>query len=147
MKIFTKNIAIDGRLVRSEVFLCSIISNKQYESLYKLLIILVQLNLFNKFILDWSSDNCFEFDVKDILIFFNETETISDDELEVLKKFNIRGCDIFELLKNDCKERITDYNFEKDKYVLIEQLTKEDIEKIKPYYIKLFSEKAWNEIV
>lgn len=34
MKIFTKNIAIDGRLVRSEVFLCSIISNEQYESLY-----------------------------------------------------------------------------------------------------------------
>lgn len=64
-----------------------------------------------------------------------------------MKKFNIRGCDIFELLKDDCKERITDYNFEKDKYVLIEQLTKEDIEKIKPHYIKLFSEKAWNEIV
>lgn len=147
MKIFTKNIAIDGRLVRSEVFFCSIISNEQYESLFKLLLILDQLNLFNKFILDWSSDNCFEFDVKDILIFFNETETISDDELEVLKKFNIRGCDIFELLKDDCKERITDYNFEKDKYVLIEQLTKEDIEKIKPHYIKLFSEKAWNEIV
>lgn len=92
-------------------FLCSIISNEQYESL--LLIILVRLDLFDKFILDWSSDVCFKFDVKDIVIFFNETETISDDELEVLKKFNIRGCDIFELLKNDCKERITDYNFEK----------------------------------
>lgn len=73
--------------------------------------------------MDWSSDNCFKFDIKDILIFFNETETISDDELEVLKKFNIRSCDIFELLKNDCKERITDYNFEKDKYVLIEQIS------------------------
>lgn len=147
MKIFTKNIAIDDRLIRSEVFFCSIISNEQYESLNKLLMILIQLDLFDGFTLFWGSNDSFNFNRKDILIFFNEIEIISDDEVEVLKKFNIRGCDIFELLKDYCKIIITQYDFEKDKDVLSEQLTKEDIEKIKPHYIKLFSEKAWNEIV
>lgn len=73
----------------------------------------------------------------DFLEFINEAKDISKEELATLNKFKISGFDIYDRMLDKIHDLIWDLDYD---------IPQEDLDRIKPLYIKLYDQKSWEDI-
>lgn len=119
-----------------DVFFCSIESEERLNKLRDLLNLYARLNLLPSSIdMYWGTNEFFDFTIEDLKQFIDDAIDISEEELAVLIKLNITGFDIFKNIEwNLANLGPTGIN---------EDITEDDIKKIKDLYLELFSEEDW----
>lgn len=120
-----------------DVFFFSIESEENLEAMKDLIDILIELDLFCPSDMYWGTNQYFYFEADDLLEFINEAEDISEEELAIFNKFKISGFDIFERISDKLYDLIWD---------LVYDISQEDLDRIKPLYIKLYDQKGWEDI-
>lgn len=120
-----------------DVFFFSIESEENLEAMKDLIDILIELDLFCPSDMYWGTNQYFYFEADDLLEFINEAEDISEEELAIFNKFKISGFDIFERISDKLHDLIWD---------LVYDISQEDLDRIKPLYIKLYDQKGWEDI-
>ena len=129
------------------VFCYSVYEEEAFDCMYKLFKVLVDLEALPKIWEPyWGTNENFCFSIDEIEEFFKDVKDISEDEFEVLENLGVDGYDIFGMLEDHLRDIISPYNYHIHKSVFNKELTKADLEIIKPLYIDLFSEEAWNSI-
>lgn len=123
-----------------DVFFFSLASEETLGELKNLINILVEFGLFdNEIEMYWGTNESFEFNSKDLLDFIDSAKDISDEEIEIFNKFGVSGFDIYDRIL--CSLQMSIY-FWKD-WV---NHTKEEIDKIKASYIRLFGIESWSRV-
>lgn len=84
----------------------------------------------------WGTNESFDFTSEDLLDFIDSAKDISEEELAVFKKFKISGFDIYDRMLDIINDLIWD----------LEDVTQETLDRIKPFYIKLYSQDDWDDI-
>lgn len=120
-----------------DVFFFSVESEENLKAMKDLIDILVELDLFCPSDMYWGTNQYFYFEADDLLEFINEAEDISEEELAIFNKFKISGFDIFERISDKLHDLIWD---------LVYDISQEDLDRIKPLYIKLYDQKGWEDI-
>lgn len=120
-----------------DVFFFSVESEENLKAMKDLIDILVELDLFYSTEMYWGTNECFDFGADDFLEFINEAKDISEEELATLNKFKISGFDIFERMSDKLHDLIWDLGYD---------ISQEDLDRIKPLYIKLYDQKSWEDI-
>ena len=129
------------------VFCYSVYEDKGLELLHELFKVLRSLELLPKeWEPYWGTNENFCFSIDEIEEFFKDVKDISEVVFEVLENLGVDGYDIFGMLEDHLTDIISPYNYHIHKSVFTKELTKADLEIIKPLYIGLFSEEAWNSI-
>ena len=129
------------------VFCYSVYEEEAFDCMYKLFKVLVDLEALPEIWEPyWGTNENFCFSIDEIEEFFKDVKDISEDEFEVLENLGVDGYDIFGMLGDHLRDIISPYNYHIHKSVFNKELTKADLEIIKPLYIGLFSEDAWNNI-
>ena len=129
------------------VFCYSVYEEEAFDCMYKLFKVLVDLEALPEIWEPyWGTNENFCFSIDEIEEFFKDVKDISEDEFEVLENLGVDGYDIFGMLEDHLRDIISPYNYHIHKSVFNKELTKADLEIIKPLYIGLFSEDAWNNI-
>lgn len=120
-----------------DVFFFSVESEENLEAMKNLIEILVELDLFYSSEMYWGTNEFFNFEADDFLEFINEAEDISEEELAVFDKFKISGFDIFGRMSDKLHDLIWDLDYD---------ISQEDLDRIKPLYIKLYDQMGWDGI-
>ena len=129
------------------VFCYSVYEEEAFDCMYKLFKVLVDLEALPEIWEPyWGTNENFCFSIDEIEEVFKDVKDISEDEFEVLENLGVDGYDIFGMLGDHLRDIISPYNYHTHKSVFNKELTKADLEIIKPLYIGLFSEDAWNSI-
>lgn len=129
------------------VFCYSVYEEEAFDCMYKLFKVLVDLEALPEIWEPyWGTNENFCFSIDEIEEFFKDVKDISEDEFEVLENLGVDGYDIFGMLEDHLRDIISPYNYHIHKSVFNKELTKADLEIIKPLYIGLLSEEAWNNI-
>lgn len=119
------------------IFFFSVESEENLEAMKSLINILVELDLFYPSEMYWGTNEFFDFDANDLLEFINKAKDISEEELAIFNKFKISGLDIFERMSDKLHDLIWDLDYD---------ISQEDLDRIKPLYIKLYDQKSWEDI-
>lgn len=123
-----------------DIFFFSVESERTLELIKELIEILSELDLLPLEVeMYWGTNEQFYFDKDDLLNFIDEAEDITNDELEVLRKFGISGFNIY--------DRIIDLIYDcinpRDK---IPEISEEGLAKIKPLFVELFGQRSWDKL-
>lgn len=134
MKVYIGNVdwADEG-----DIFFFSVESEENLKAMKDLIDILVELDLFYPLDMYWGTNEFFDFDANDLLRFINEAKDISEEELAIFNKFKISGFDIFERMSDRLHDLIWDLDYD---------ISQEDLDRIKPLYIKLYDQMGWDGI-
>lgn len=127
-----------------DVFFFSVVSEEVLEAMKGLTEVLIELDLLGPVEIYWGTNESFDFDPEDLLSLINDAEDISEEELAVFAKFKVSGFDIYENILDKLSETI--YYYDEGGFITPENLTKEDMSKIKPFYVKIYGLRRWNEI-
>ena len=139
MKIYIDNIdwADEG-----DVFFCSIESEERLKKLRDLIDLYVELDLLPPSIeMYWGTNEFFDFTPEDFKQFIDNAKDISEEECAVLNKFNVRGFDIYNRIEDELS-----YGCLISYKGINENMTEEDMIKIRNLYIELFSEENWKDV-
>ena len=129
------------------VFCYSVYEEEAFDCMYKLFKVLVDLEALPEIWEPyWGTNQSFYFDNYEIEELLNEYKYIDDTEFNVLEKLGVDGYDIYGMLSDHLMNAVSIYDYDTHKYIFNKELTKADLEIIKPLYIGLFSEEAWNSI-
>lgn len=129
------------------VFCYSVYEEEAFDCMYKLFKVLVDLEALPEIWEPyWGTNENFCFSIDEIEEFFKDVKDVSEDEFKVLEELGVDGYDILGMLEDRLRDIISPYNYHIHKSVFNKELTKADLEIIKPLYIGLFSEEAWNSI-
>ena len=129
------------------VFCYSVYEEEAFDCMYKLFKVLVDLEALPEIWEPyWGTNENFCFSIDEIEEFFKDVKDISEDEFEVLENLGVDGYDIYGMLSEHLMDAVSIYDYDTHKYIFNKKLTKADLEIIKPLYIGLFSEEAWNSI-
>ena len=120
-----------------DVFFFSVESEENLKAMKDLIDILVELDLFYSSEMYWGTNEYFDFGADDLLEFINEAKDISKEELATLNKFKISGFDIYDRMLDKIHDLIWDLDYD---------IPQEDLDRIKPLYIKLYDQKSWEDI-
>ena len=134
MKIFigNKDWADEG-----DIFFCSIESEERLKKVRDLIDLYVELKLLPSSIeMYWGTNEFFDFTPEDLKQFIDNAKDISEEEYAVLKKFNVRGFDIYDMIES-CLVSCVEAN---------ENVTEDNMKEIRNSYIELFSEEEWKDI-
>ena len=123
-------------------FFCSIASEERLKKLRDLIDLYVELNLLPPSIeMYWGTNEFFDFTPEDLKQIIDDAEDISAEECAVLKKFNVSGFDIYDMIEDELSYRcLVSYKG------INENMTEDSMKKIKNPYIELFSEENWKDI-
>lgn len=139
MKIYIDNIdwADEGN-----VFFCSIESEERLKKLRDLIDLYVELDLLPPSIeMYWGTNEFFDFTPEELKQFIDNAKDISEEECAVLNKFNVRGFDIYDRIEDELS-----YGCLISYKGINENMTEEDMIKIRNLYIELFSEENWKDV-
>lgn len=139
MKIYIDNIdwADEG-----DVFFCSIESEERLKKLRDLIDLYVELDLLPPSIeMYWGTNEFFDFTPEELKQFIDNAKDISEEECAVLNKFNVRGFDIYNRIEDELS-----YGCLISYKGINENMTEEDMIKIRNLYIELFSEENWKDV-
>lgn len=130
-----------------DIFFFSVENEEKLQTMKELLEIYIKLNLFHEEVeIYWGTNEWFCFSGEDLLDFINKSKDISDKELEVFRKFKVKGLDIYYeilyVLKSHTLPTWYYYEHKSD----FPNISKEEISKIEPLFVELFGKKAWAEI-
>lgn len=120
-----------------DVFFFSVENEENLKAMKSLINILVELDLFYSSEMYWGTNESFDFDADDFLGFINKAKDISEEELAIFNKFKISGFNIFERILDKLHDLIWDLDYD---------ISQEDLDRIKPLYIKLYDQKSWEDI-
>lgn len=125
-----------------DVFFCSIESGERLKKLRDLIDLYVELDLLPPSTeMYWGTNEFFEFTPEDLKQFIDDAKDISEEEYAVLKKFNVSGFDIYGMIEDELSyECLVSYEG------INENITEDNMKKIRNPYIELFSEKKWKDI-
>lgn len=125
-----------------DVFFCSIESGERLKKLRDLIDLYVELDLLPPSTeMYWGTNEFFEFTPEDLKQFIDDAKDISAEEYAVLKKFNVSGFDIYGMIEDELSyECLVSYEG------INENITEDNMKKIRNPYIELFSEKKWKDI-
>ena len=123
-------------------FFCSIANEERLKKLRDLIDLYVELNLLSPSIeMYWGTNEFFDFTPEDLKQFIDDAKDISTEEYAILKKFNVKGFDIYDKIEDElsygCLVSFKGIN---------ENMTEDKMKKIKNPYIELFSEEYWKDI-
>lgn len=122
-----------------DIFFFSIASEETLQLAKELLKILKEIDVIPEELdMYWGTNEFFIFDIEDLISFIDQAEDISDDELKVFEKFKVTGFDIYDRIISfigDCLDPWND----------TVEIEKDDVNRIKPLFIKLFGQKCWND--
>lgn len=139
MKIFISN---EDWADEGDVFFCSIESEERLKKLRDLIDLYVELNLLPSSIeMYWGTNEFFDFTPEDFKQFIDSAKDISEEEYAVLKKFNISGFDIYDMIEDELSYCCLVSCGETK-----ENVTEDNMKKIRNPYIELFSKKKWKDI-
>lgn len=139
MKIYIDNIdwADEGN-----VFFCSVESEERLRKLRDLIDLYVELDLLPPSIeMYWGTNEFFDFTPEELKQFIDNAKDISEEECAVLNKFNVRGFDIYDRIEDELS-----YGCLISYKGINENMTEEDMIKIRNLYIELFSEENWKDV-
>lgn len=125
-----------------DVFFCSIESEERLKKLRDLIDLYVELDLLPPSTeMYWGTNEFFEFTPEDLKQFIDDAKDISAEECATLKKFNISGFDIYNMIEDElsCGCLVSYKGITKN-------MTEDSMKKIKNPYIELFSEEYWKDI-
>lgn len=128
MKVYIGNVdwADEG-----DVFFFSVITEEKLKALKELFDICYDLGLlYYEEEIYWGTNECFCFNREDLRKFLNSAVDISNEELTVFNKFGVSGFDIYEKISQVLYNGLTE----------VEDITEDDLYKIKPLFIKVFGE-------
>lgn len=129
------------------VFCYSVYEEEAFDCMYKLFKVLVDLEALPEICEPyWGTNQSFYFYNYEIEELLNEYKYIDDTEFNVLEKLGVDGYDIYGMISDHLMNAVSIYDYDTHKYIFNKKLTKADLEIIKPLYIGLFSEEAWNSI-
>lgn len=120
-----------------DVFFFSVESEENLEAMKNLIEILVEFDLFYSSEMYWGTNEFFEFSAADFLEFINEAKDVSEEELAIFNKFKISGFDIFKEMLDQLHDLIRDLDYD---------IAQEYLDKIKPFYLKLYKQEEWDKI-
>lgn len=120
-----------------DVFFFSVESEENLKAMKNLIETLVKLDLFFPIEIYWGTNESFDFTSEDLLDFIDSAKDISEEELAVFKKFRISGLDIYSRMLDKIHDLIWDLDYD---------ISQEDLDRIKPLYIKLYDQKSWEDI-
>ena len=125
-----------------DVFFCSIESEERLKKLRDLIDLYVELDLLPPSTeMYWGTNEFFEFTPEDLKQLIDSAKDISEEEYAVLKKFNVSGFDIYGMIEDELSyECLVSYEG------INENITEDNMKKIRNPYIELFSEKKWKDI-
>ena len=89
----------------------------------------------------WGTNEFFDFTPEDFKQFIDSAKDISEEEYAVLKKFNVSGFDIYDMIEDELSYCCLVSCGETK-----ENVTEDNMKKIRNPYIELFSEKKWKDI-
>lgn len=145
MKAYIKNVdwADEG-----DILFFSIESEENLQVMKELLKIYSELDLLPyEEEMYWGTNEFFTFTMEDLVEFIDQAEDISEEELKVFQKFSVRGFDIYEQIYNLFYNYIVpNYNYRTDSYILPD-ISKEDLTRIEPLFIKLYEQDTWDRII
>ena len=125
-----------------DVFFCSIESEERLKKLRDLIDLYVELNLLPPSIeMYWGTNEFFDFTPEELKQFIDNAKDISEEECAVLNKFNVRGFDIYNMIEDELS-----YGCLISYKGINENMTEEDMIKIRNLYIELFSEENWKDV-
>lgn len=137
MKVYIGNVdwADEG-----DIFFFSVESERTLELMKELIEILSEFDLLPFEVeMYWGTNEQFYFDKDDLLNFIDEAEDITNDELEVLRKFGISGFNIYDRIIDLIYDRINPWD-------RIPEISEECLAKIKPLFIELFGQRSWDKL-
>ena len=122
----------------------SIVSEERWKKMKEIIFLLKELGILRYegcFLwLDWDT----KYTLTETLEFLDKAKDISEDEVKVIRKFGIKGVDLYEKIGVSRKSQfIEDYDFG-DFYC---HVSDEDLEKLKPLYLDLFGEEEWEKLM
>lgn len=128
-----------------DVFFFSVESEERFQAMKELINIYSELELIHSQEMYWGTNEWFDFDPEDFIDFIDKAKDISEEELAVFKKFNVSGFDIYEKML-DILVSPFKWNWKTRSYIIPDYLTQEDLDKIKPAYLKLFDYRDWENV-
>lgn len=128
-----------------DVFFFSVEDEERLQAMKELINIYSELDLIHSQEMYWGTNEWFDFGPEDFIDFIDKAKDISEEELAVFKKFGVTGFNIYERMSETLRSPF-DWNWKAESYDIPEYLTQEDLDKIKPVYLKLFELEDWNGI-
>lgn len=130
-----------------DVFFFSVESEENLKALRELIDIYWDLGMLDDGTeMYWGTNEWFDFNADDYREFIDDAVDITDEELAVFDKFGVSGFDIYDRISYDLKDRLLDYNYTEQRYIIPEHLNQEDLDRIRPAFVKLFSQETWNKV-
>lgn len=125
-----------------DVFFCSTESEERLKKLRDLIDLYVELDLLpSSTEMYWGTNEFFDFTPEDLKQFIDDAKDISAEECAVLKKFNVSGFDIYDMIEDELSRGcLVSYKG------ITKNMTEDSMKKIKNPYIELFSEENWEYI-
>lgn len=128
-----------------DVFFFSVKSEENLKALRELVDIYWDLGMLDDGTeMYWGSNEWFDFDANDYREFIDGAVDITEEELAVFDKFGVGGFDIYDRISYDLKDRLLDYNYSEKRYIIPDHLTQEDLDRIRPAFVQLFSQETWD---
>lgn len=118
-----------------DVFFFSLETEEILQAMKKLMQILSEVDVNFSAEMYWGSNESFDFYTSDLIEFIDEAVDISEEEINVFKKFNVSGFDIYDRIRDHIGDVLTDEDI---------QLTERDLNALQPAYITLFGEEDWD---
>lgn len=128
-----------------DVFFFSVESEERLQAMKELINIYSELELISSQEMYWGTNEWFDFGPGDFIDFVDNAKDISEEELAVFKKFSVSGFNIYERIL-DILVSPFEWNWKTRSYVIPDYLTQEDLDRIKPAYLKLFDPRDWENV-
>lgn len=127
-----------------DVFFFSVESEENLKTMRGFIETLVDLDLVYPIEMYWGTNESFEFDANDFFHFIDTAKDISDEELAVFNKFKVSGFDIYKVMLENLPGFIHQWDY--PGWAFPNNLNEEGLNRIKPFYIKLYGQEEWNEL-
>lgn len=142
MKVFCENIDWNNR---GDVFLFSVIPDHELCDILELLFIYKEITPKDTKIVFYGTEY-FEFDIDDYIKFCERARDITFNEIDVFRKFNVTGFNIFEIIKTHLRDWIYRYDAIYYNKYISRYITQKDLDRIKLVYSRLFGKEQFDEL-
>ena len=126
------------------VFFFSIESEENLKTMREFIETLVELDLVYSAEVYWGTNEYFIFNADKFLSFIDNAKDISEEELAVFNKFKVSGFDIYKVMLENLSGFI--YQWDYIGWDFPDNLNDEGLNKIKPFYIKLYGQEEWDKL-
>ena len=132
-----------------DIFFFSLASEEKLQAMKELIDIYDEFELLDIEEMYWGTNEAFEFGGNDFIQFIDEAVDITDEELAVFNKFGVTGFDIYDRIEAALYKWLfrREYQWKTGpRNYIPEWITQEDLDRIKPVFLKIFEQKEWDRV-